>query len=154
MGKPQWWKSQRFPPLGNGTSDASLPVQALVQHAIEAGIGPVYDNSLNGVFRGVSFEEVVGKFMSLDMRAVFASHMQMGDTFQKYILVREDTCVVLCFNDGNLEARIATTDKALFDEGQKILETYIGPEGSTARKHRCGVCAEVTGQVEDSLQDR
>jgi hypothetical protein len=131
-----WW-SQRFPQLGKGVFDVPWATQAMVQQVLEDGDKnvTVYDNSLKGVLKGATFEEVVAKFKAYGLWPIFTNPMWRGDTFQKYLLVNDYTCVGLYLNDGDLEGRIVTTDRILFEQAQKILEDHIGPRASAGRAY-------------------
>lgn len=134
MSTKPWW-NQQFPPLSSGIPGGFWVNQALVQNAIRHGGGAVFNNQLTGNLREATFEQVVAQFEALGLRTVLSSPMWRGDNCTKAILIREDACVELAFNDGDLEGAVITTDRTLFDKGQEILEKYIGPRVSAGRAY-------------------
>lgn len=109
----------------------ALALDALRGNTLE----PVYDNSMEGVLKAESFEFIVGEFEKLGGRRVFESPAWKGDTGTRVFLAWPNGMCGLWLNDGDLEGRMVTTNRALFDAAQKLLEANIGNKVSAGRAY-------------------
>jgi hypothetical protein len=132
-----WWAEaeKQFPDLSMGVPDLSWAAAALAMQALFTPGLVVYTNSLEGVFRSNSYEEVIKKFEECGMRVITHSPPWRGDTVRRIFLVRNDAAASLWFNDGNMEAQVTTTDPELFGYLRDIIEESIGPKASEGRAY-------------------
>lgn len=144
-----WWEGKQYAQLGtlNQRLDDDWASQALAEQALKQGL-TLFENGLDGN-ANMLFEDVSAKIQALGLRIVYDIPMWRNDRTQRRCLVRHDAMVILYgVNEigGEMGARIATTDAALFASMKELLELAIGPKGSNGKIY------VLTAQGEDGIK--